>query len=330
MGSVTSLTKAGSASQRSTRHRFAARETTRPPSVDPEMPLEGFAGLAPALGSIMLSLAPTVRGLTGHRDKSAAWSTRELAELAGTTVNTIRHYHRIGLLNEPERRYNGYKQYGVRELICLLRILRLVALGVPLGQISSVGAGGQSTLTMLQELDADLVLRIERLQQARADIAAILRDDAPPDAPLGFVSIASRLSESDQSILHISNQLYDEDARADLRRMVELDTDAGALGREIDGLPAAADETTRERLAVSLAPVLAQNFVDYPWLMNPVQHLAKGERVTRRTFVKALAELYNPAQLDVLARAGLLAKKQLRTEGSSSDDTEEPARLRQA
>ncbi|MEO3798201.1 MerR family DNA-binding transcriptional regulator [Nonomuraea sp. B10E15] len=35
------------------------------------------------------------------------WSTRELAGLAGTTVNTIRHYHRLGLLDEPERRYNG-------------------------------------------------------------------------------------------------------------------------------------------------------------------------------------------------------------------------------
>jgi DNA-binding transcriptional MerR regulator len=32
-----------------------------------------------------------------------AWSTRELAELASTTVNTIRHYHRLGLLAEPER-----------------------------------------------------------------------------------------------------------------------------------------------------------------------------------------------------------------------------------
>jgi DNA-binding transcriptional MerR regulator len=40
-----------------------------------------------------------------------AWSTPQLAELAGATVNTIRHYHRLGLLDEPERRHNGYKQY---------------------------------------------------------------------------------------------------------------------------------------------------------------------------------------------------------------------------
>jgi hypothetical protein len=43
-----------------------------------------------------------------------AWSTSELAKLAGTTVNTIRHYHRSGVLEEPDRRRNGYKQYECR------------------------------------------------------------------------------------------------------------------------------------------------------------------------------------------------------------------------
>lgn len=248
-----------------------------------------------------------------------AWSTRELAELAGTTVNTIRHYHRIGLLDEPERTYNGYKQYGVRELVCLLRILRLAGLGVPLAKIAHVGAGGQAAKSALKEVDAELVVRIKRLQRARTDIAAVLRDDAPPDAPLGFVSVASRLSESDRSIVHIWNQLYDEDAMTDLRRMVELDSDAGEVGNEIDRLPAAADEATRARLAAGLAPILARNLVDYPWLRHPAEHLEKGERVARLTFVEALVELYNPAQLDVLARAGVLAQ-QLQANAPSRDE----------
>jgi DNA-binding transcriptional MerR regulator len=64
-----------------------------------------------------------------------AWSTRELAELAGTTLKTVRHYHRIGLLDEPERAANGYKRYRVPHLIRLLRIRRLVDLGVPLSAI---------------------------------------------------------------------------------------------------------------------------------------------------------------------------------------------------
>jgi DNA-binding transcriptional MerR regulator len=39
-----------------------------------------------------------------------AWSTRQVAELAGTTVKAVRHYHKVGLLNEPERGANGLSQ----------------------------------------------------------------------------------------------------------------------------------------------------------------------------------------------------------------------------
>jgi len=249
-----------------------------------------------------------------------AWSTRELAELAGTTVNTIRHYHRLGLLDEPERRLNGYKQYGVPDLVRLLRIRRLADLGVPLSQIGEVGGGGESASEVLQDLDVELAASIERLERARADIATILREAAPADAPAGFVSVASHLSESDSSMVHIFGQLYNEEAMADLRRMVEIDADADALGKEIDSLPAEADEASRKRLAERLAPTLAQNLADYPWLMDPAGRLSKSERVTQQTFFEAVAELYNPAQLDVFARAGLIAHELLRAHGSTSDD----------
>ncbi|MEV6868753.1 MerR family transcriptional regulator [Streptosporangium subroseum] len=236
-----------------------------------------------------------------------AWSTRELAELAGTTVNTIRHYHRLGLLDEPERRYNGYKQYGVQDLVRLLRIRRLAELGVPLSQIGEVGAGGDGTPDALRQLDAELAAHIERLQRARFDIAAILRDSASADVPAGFESVASRLSEADSSIIHIYTQLYDEDAMADLRRMVEADT--GPIDTEIDALSPDADEATRQRLAERLAPILAQNLIDYPWLSDPVAHLSKSEHVTQQTFIEAVIELYNTAQLDVLHRASILARE---------------------
>lgn len=254
-----------------------------------------------------------------------AWSTRELAELAGTTVNTIRHYERVGLLAEPERKYNGYKQYGVQELVCLLRILRLSGLGVPLAKIAVVSAGGQSARPLLQEQSAELAARIGQMRQARDDIAAILRHDAPPDSPTGFVSVASRLSESDISLLHIANQLYNEEAMTDLRRMTELEENGGEVGKEIDTLPADADEVTRQRLAVSLAPTLVQHLVDYPWLANPAKHLSKSERVTRLTFAEALTALYNPAQLDVLARAGQLAQDQMQDDDRMSDAVERTA-----
>lgn len=248
-----------------------------------------------------------------------SWSTRELAELADTTVNTVRHYHRLGLLEEPERRYNGYKQYEVRDLVRLLRIRRLADLGVPLSRIGQFSEGGDGTADALRDLEAELAASIERLQQARDDIAAILRDDAPADVPAGFESVASHLSESDSSMIHIYTQLYDEDALADLRRMVEVDAETGAVGDEINALPADASEATRQRLAERLAPTLVQNLIDYPWLSDPVGRLSKSRHVTRQTFLDAMDELYNPAQLDVIARAGALAQKRLEADHSPSD-----------
>ena len=234
-----------------------------------------------------------------------AWSTSELAALAGTTVNTIRHYHRLGLLAEPDRRYNGYKKYGVPLLVRLLRIRRLAELGVPLSEVDGV-ADSAGTADRLREVDADLAAKIEQLQQARTEIAAILSNDAPPDVPAGFASVAEHLTEVDRSVIHIYSKLYDADAMADLRAMVEEDAEAGDDGKELEALPPDADEPTRQRLAEKLAQGIARNLVDYPWLTDPSGHLATSGRVAQETFVEAVTALYNPAQLDVLTRAAIL------------------------
>ncbi|MGB3730928.1 MAG: MerR family transcriptional regulator [Microbacterium sp.] len=236
-----------------------------------------------------------------------SWSTSELAAMAGTTANTIRHYHRLGLLDQPQRRYNGYKQYGVHELVQLLRIRRLAELGVPLSEIGKADESTESMSETLRALDAELAAKIDQLQKSRAEIAAVLRDGAPADSPAGFSSVASHLSEADSSLVHVYTQLYDESALADLRRMVEADAEADAVGDEIKALPADADEASRQRLAEVLAPVLARNLLEYAWLSDPAGHLSKSERVTQQTFIEAIVELYNPAQIDVLARAGTLA-----------------------
>jgi DNA-binding transcriptional MerR regulator len=245
-----------------------------------------------------------------------AWSTRQLAELAGTTVNTVRHYHRLGLLEEPERRYNGYKQYGARDLACLLRIRRLVELGIPLSRIGPGGSGTDIARDVLRQVDADLSAEVERLQRARADIAVILRDGIAADVPAGFESVAPRLSAADSSLLHIHARLYDDEAMKDVLRMVETDTDP--VNAEFDRLAADADEATRQDVAGRLARVIARQLADYPWLNDPAGHLTRGEDVTRQTFVEAVVALYNPAQVDVLGRAGSLAQ-QLRREAPSGD-----------
>lgn len=218
------------------------------------------------------------------------WSTRELADLAGTTVNTVRHYHALGLLSEPTRRYNGYKQYRVPHLVRLLRLRRLAELGVPLAQIGT--SGGRGLTDVLRCLDAALQDEIERSQRARAAIAAILHAGAPVDTPHGFESLAARLSEPDRALIHICTQLYDRDAVAHLRRMVTAEPPA--VSAQLAALPPDASETVREHLAREVARSGANwRSATWPWLQPAAE----------QTLAEALAELYNPAQRDVLRRA---------------------------
>ncbi|WP_349425997.1 MerR family transcriptional regulator [Microbacterium sp. LWS13-1.2] len=245
------------------------------------------------------------------------WSTRELAELAGTTVNTIRHYHALGLMEVPERGYNGYKHYGVHDLIRLIRIRRLVTLGVPLAKICEVSEADENSSETLRAVDEELAASVHRLQRSRADIATILRERAPADAPAGFESAASHLSQADTSILHVYTRLFDDGAMADLKRMVEVDAQSEALTREIDSLLSDADDQQRQRLAEQLAPGLVRNLIDYPWLNDPAQRLTRNRRRATQTLIEAVVALYNPAQLDVFARAGALAQEQLRADSAA-------------
>ncbi|MGY2061630.1 MerR family DNA-binding transcriptional regulator, partial [Nocardia gipuzkoensis] len=46
----------------------------------------------------------------------------QLATAAGVTVRTVRHYHHVGLLPEPERDASGYRRYGAQAAVDLIRI----------------------------------------------------------------------------------------------------------------------------------------------------------------------------------------------------------------
>ncbi|WP_017581300.1 MerR family transcriptional regulator [Nocardiopsis valliformis] len=105
----------------------------------------------------------------------------ELAQLAGVTVRTLRHYHQIGLLPEPPRSAGGYRRYDVGDLVRLLRITRLTALGVPLSALPAVLDDPKAAEELLDELDRQAAAEIERLNARRADIAALRSSGSPPD-----------------------------------------------------------------------------------------------------------------------------------------------------
>ncbi|WP_243788616.1 MerR family transcriptional regulator [Saccharopolyspora gloriosae] len=236
-----------------------------------------------------------------------AWSTRQLAELAGTTLKTVRHYHRIGLLDEPERSSNGYKKYGVRHLIRLLRIRRLVDLGVPLSDIAAVEESGEHAEQTLRTLDAELAASIRRQQQMREELAVILEHRAAADVPAGFDAFAGEMTDADRSFLLICSRVFGPTQMASLQKLHAVPrTEADA---EFDALPVDASEDTRQRLAESFAPDILQHYEEHPSLENAQVAAPGGEAVAMSVVGQGLVELYNTAQLDVLQRVHALLER---------------------
>ncbi|MET4612625.1 DNA-binding transcriptional MerR regulator [Rhodococcus sp. PvR044] len=58
----------------------------------------------------------------------------QAAAFGGVTVKTVRHYHKLGLVKEPERDSSGYRRYGSAELLRLVQVRTLAAAGVPLAR----------------------------------------------------------------------------------------------------------------------------------------------------------------------------------------------------
>lgn len=240
-----------------------------------------------------------------------SWSTRELAILAGTTVNTVRHYHRRGLLDQPDRWSNGYKRYGVQHLVRLLQIRRLRDVGVPLAEVEQHASGVGTSPRVLKEIDAELVETIERSRRTRAEIEAMLHHDSTGEVPSGFERVAVRLTPRERSLTLIYSQLYDKDAMADVREMLDEEVDEATA--ELEALPADADVAVRDRLAEELAGPVARAMIDYPWLKAPQAHLLKDATTTARTGFESVLALYNEAQVEVMERATRLAEEQIRS-----------------
>ncbi|AEW99479.1 MerR family transcriptional regulator [Streptantibioticus cattleyicolor] len=100
----------------------------------------------------------------------------ELAGLVGVTTRAVRHYHRIGLLAEPARQPNGYREYSLRDAVELARIRRLTELGLSLEEVRDVLAedADKELAEVLAELDADLARQEEDIRQRRARLAQLL------------------------------------------------------------------------------------------------------------------------------------------------------------
>ncbi|MGW8874896.1 MerR family transcriptional regulator [Streptomyces mirabilis] len=112
----------------------------------------------------------------------------ELAVTVGVTTRTVRHYHHLGLLPEPERRPNGYREYTLRHAVVLARIRRLTELGLGLAEVRDVLAddAGRDLAEVLEELDADLARQEAAIRERRERLRALLDRDGnlPAEGPV--------------------------------------------------------------------------------------------------------------------------------------------------
>ncbi|WP_151481869.1 MerR family transcriptional regulator [Streptomyces albicerus] len=106
----------------------------------------------------------------------------ELAAAVGVTTRTVRHYHHLGLLPEPERRPNGYRDYGLRHAVALARIRRLTELGLGLAEVRDVLAddAGRDLAEVLAELDDDLARQEAAIRERRLRLRSLLAADRLP------------------------------------------------------------------------------------------------------------------------------------------------------
>ena len=197
--------------------------------------------------------------------------SNEVAKTAGVTVRTLRHYHQLGLLPEPPRAANGYREYTAADLARVLRIKRLASLGFPLARIGALleemdtqtaagngadpasrhdpaasgapadTASDASPLSALDELDRELALQIEALQEQRRTIAALKAEHLSPDIPVRFGRairgiMGTPADTASHAALVVAAHLYGDREMAELERVAAQmqDTSLAASMESLD------------------------------------------------------------------------------------------------
>jgi len=69
---------------------------------------------------------------------NGALSSGELADLAGVSRDTLRHYERKGVLPRPLRGYNSYRQYPPEALQRVQLVRRALSVGFTLDELAQV------------------------------------------------------------------------------------------------------------------------------------------------------------------------------------------------
>jgi DNA-binding transcriptional MerR regulator len=233
----------------------------------------------------------------------------------------VRHYHHLGLLPEPERRPNGYREYTLRHAVVLARIRRLTELGLGLAEVRDVLAddAGRDLAEVLEELDADLARQEAAIRERRERLRALLDRDGnlPAEGPVSPELAAlltgmahgpeSPMAARDREVLALIDTVASPESRQRLMAALgsAFETPAAvARAHEVyalldalaDADPYDADDPRVDEAARALADCLPDSLLSET-------DLAPG---LDDSFLRALYADVAPAQAEAIRRAMLL------------------------
>ncbi|MEE1821574.1 MerR family transcriptional regulator [Streptomyces sp. BE20] len=102
----------------------------------------------------------------------------QAAAFVGVTIKTVRHYHRLGLVAEPERDGSGYRRYGSADLLRLVQARTLAGAGVPLAEIGELlDADPERFAAALDDVHRRLTAQVEDLIARRDTLHRLAHGD---------------------------------------------------------------------------------------------------------------------------------------------------------
>lgn len=231
------------------------------------------------------------------------WSTRQLADLAGVTLRSIRHWHDVGLLPEPERLENGYKQYTVRHLVLALRIARLAGLGFTLEQIARILDSEEHGQASLRGLRAELDRRIAELRRIRREVDELIAlgvsPDLSPDALLAMEALGDDPASRNLAIV-LTHLMSEEDTATLLRTLRGAPAAFSHVNAALLTLPADAAEEDVAALADEAVATIEAFFADAPDELRADAGLSREQQLSADVVDAVATEGMNDAQRRVM------------------------------
>lgn len=247
---------------------------------------------------------------------------RQAAAFAGVTIKTVRHYHRVGLLDEPGRDSSGYRRYTSTDLLRLVQVRTLAEAGVALAEIDEfLDAGPERLAAALIDIERQLSDRIEELVARRDTLHRLVDRDRAllPDRACAVLDRHTELGFPPDFVaeqrdgLVLARGLNREFFDGYLTQLEHRLDDSEYVELQKRGWEAASWEPNDSRLE-ELASAIADNLLTHRELMEALAHVFATPDATARYQV---INNHRADELPSMARLTALIEARMRAAGIS-------------